>query len=178
MMNLDFEIFKNKFNLVKKITWNDIITKFNFEYGETHDLIHPEHNLPASIGDSFGSTMVLRSANLLTPNIENALQEIKDSNIIPNAHLITDLQFYCSLLNKSTASGMHTDDEDVLIVPCAGTITYLLETNPAEEVKKQTLFPGDAMFMPRGLPHQAVPSEPRITMSLSWKDQIVNKKSF
>ena len=161
-MSMELQTFKNKFKLVQQITWDDIFDKFDYEYRNREKTDTGSYF--SSPADSFLGTLVLRDHDYRTPNIENALKEAQDSNIVPNSNSIDDMQFYCSLSSESLAGSMHSDQEDVLLIQCKGLIKYQFDRESV------TLSPGDALFIPRLLSHKAVVLEPRITMSLSWMD--------
>lgn len=69
---------------------------------------------------------------------------------------------YCSLGAHSSTFGKHRDKADVFFIPMVGTL--VMKVWDSEEYK-YNMTPGDVLYIPAGLDHESIPTEPRASLS-------------
>ena len=112
---------------------------------------------------------VIFGVNRLSENIIKAEEYLKSIGIpLPGFKLISNFVGY------ENTYGVHPDPHDVISFNLLGNVEYRIFYNVAEkdyhtnteeyEYTSYLLRPGDMIYMPKGLVHQVVVSEPRITL--------------
>ena len=143
------EFTENHFEVVKSIDWSDVITKIGFEFkNDTVNFVAKDPKTPP--------TFALHS-NYYPGSIMDAYNEVKE------ALNVTDMHVYTSFGDNSTTYGRHKDKMNVLIVAAIGTVAYNFDDDIS-----YTLKPGDSVLITKGVYHQPVITEPRVTLSFSW----------
>ena len=141
------EYFPNKYNHCKNVSWDDVIAKIDDEFiKKSHKFLPSKDRAP---------TFVLHN-NFLPNTIQIAYNEVQRCDGINEMHI------YASLGRESPTFGNHKDCCDVLIVQSVGKMIYNVED------KMFTLNPGDGLIIPKGVYHNPIVLEPRITLSFSW----------
>lgn len=143
------QFFKDKFESPKLVTWDDVILQISQEFkNKTQKLVVNDLNTPPTIvlhGYSFPKT------------IKDAFFEIHQKEKVNHLHI------YTSFGENSSTFGRHKDSMDVLIVQSIGSVCYSFDNG-----KIYKLNPGDAIFIPKGVYHNPIVLEPRVTLSFSW----------
>ena len=134
----------------KKITWDDVMEKISNEYESKSYLIISKRNV------SFPS-FVLHN-NFFPKSILKSFNEVKNDCNIKILHT------YISFCKESDTFGRHCDEVDVLIVQAIGSVSYEFDSGEC-----YTLYPGDSLFIPKGVYHNPIVNTPRVTLSFSWE---------
>ena len=146
MMNYKF--IPNKYQLCKKVTWEDVINKMDVEiYNQSHKLI---------VDYGIAPTIILHE-DYYPGSISSAFNEVQQDLNIEVLHI------YTSLGRNAKTFGRHCDTMDVVIVQSIGRIYYDFDCGSRVE-----LNPGDALHIPKGIYHNPIVFEPRVTLSFSW----------
>lgn len=140
----------NKWQAPAQVTWADVIKKFDKEACD-----YP-HYVLANPEDSF-SSLVLTSS-FLPDSLNRAFEEVKRTD------QITVLHVYASLTTQSSTFGRHKDSMDVLLVQAIGETGYRFDDG-----RIITLKPNDGLIIKKGIYHEPIISEPRVTLSFSWE---------
>ena len=140
---------KNHFKTVKSVEWSDVIKKLAIEFDTGSVNFIAEHK-------TVPPTFAMHS-NYIPGSISDAYNEVKDATGIDEMHI------YASLGSSSSTYGKHKDTMDVLIVAAIGSIIYKFDNDLS-----YTLDPGDSVFIPKGVYHEPLVVEPRVTLSFSW----------
>jgi len=61
---------------------------------------------------------------------------------------------------------MHRDEETVLLIQGVGEVAYALSNEEASKNSLIQIKTGDALLLPRLIPHKSIPLEPRVTLSI------------
>jgi hypothetical protein len=140
----------NKWVTPAQVTWGDVIKKFDRDSSNysLHVFANPNDNL---------SSLVLTSP-FLPPSIQSAFDEVQKTNEI------TVLHVYASLSSQSSTFGRHKDSMDVLLVQAIGETGYRFDDGTVI-----TLKPNDGLIIKKGIYHEPIISEPRVTLSFSWE---------
>ena len=146
---MDYIVTRNHFEKCKDILWDDVIFKIDFE------ICHNSHKIIISDNETI-PTIVLHN-NFYPKTIQTAFDEVKDKIFIRILHI------YTSFSRDSKTFGRHCDDEDVILVQSKGKTGYKFDNG--EEI---ILSPGDSLFIPKGVYHDPILYEPRVTLSFSW----------
>jgi ribosomal protein L16 Arg81 hydroxylase len=142
---------RSHFRLVKKISWGDVVKKISQEYLlRTLTVLNSDAHSPP--------TFVLHNS-FFPASIRKAYLEVKGKTKAK----AKDLHIYTSLGEGSSTFGRHKDTMDVLIVQAIGCTSYAFDDG-----KVFRLRPGDSLFIPKGVYHEPLVSEPRVTLSFSW----------
>ena len=136
---------KNRYQLAKQITWNDVIRKMENEFELGTCSVHG-HKIP---------TIVLHNENQ-TRTIFDAVKEIENDWTTTSCHL------YTSFAKGSTTFSRHNDDVNVLIVGAIGKVSYKFDDGAIHIVE-----PGDALYIPAGVYHDPDVHSARVTLSIS-----------
>jgi len=129
--------------------WEDIVSKIDNEF------LSQSHRLMSS--DYSGITIILHNG-FYPKSIQESYDEVKKDKNISVLHI------YTSLTSSAPTFGRHCDDVDVLIVQSIGKVAYMFDDNSKVEMN-----PGDSLFIPKGVYHNPIVSEPRVTLSFSWE---------
>lgn len=139
----------NEYELCKNIKWEDVIAKIDLEcYHLNHKLVCDRNSAP---------TIVLHS-DFYPGSIQPAYDEVKSKKGINILHV------YTSFGRNSLTFGRHCDTVDVLLVQSIGKMTYTFD-----DESKVEMNPGDSLLIPKGVYHNPIVSEPRVTLSFSWE---------
>lgn len=132
---------KGHFKKVKEVYWKDVKLKMTDEI---------KQNSGYHIDDD---TQSFVCHNKYVPGtIEPAYKEVN----------MDVMHMYISFSGEAKTFGRHNDTEDVLIVQSIGKMSYMFDNG-----KICTLHPGDSLFIPEGVFHTPIVSEPRVTLSFS-----------
>lgn len=132
---------KGRFKRVKEVSWKDVKLKMTDEI---------KQNSGYHIKDD---TQSFVCHNKYVPGtLEPAYKEVN----------MDVMHIYISFSDKAETFGRHNDTEDVLIVQSIGKMSYMFDNG-----KICTLHPGDSVFIPEGVFHTPIVSEPRVTLSFS-----------
>lgn len=93
-----------------------------------------------------------------TSEIEELRLQIKDSL----NYTLYDCDIYASLSSLYGGTNYHIDEESVFILNCYGKVCYNIYK---EETHSHILEEGDAILIPGGIAHSAIPLTPRISLS-------------
>ena len=147
-MDSNYQYKKSDFNLCKSVEWIDVIEKINNEYlNNTYKILLNDNELPS---------FVLHN-NYYPRTLQSAYNEVEKK------YNIKDMHVYLSFANKSSTFGRHRDTMDVVIVQAIGNMLYLFD-----DETKIMMNPGDSLFIPKGVYHNPIVSEPRVSLSFSW----------
>ena len=146
-MNVKYK--QNHFPFIKDITWDDVIKQMSNEFkNKTHKLVVNDLNIPP--------TIVLHG-------YEHPDTIKKCFDLISIQEKVKHLHIYTSLGENSSTFGRHKDTMDVLIAQSIGSVCYSFDDG-----KIFKLNPGDSIFIPKGVYHNPIILEPRVTLSFSW----------
>ena len=95
-------------------------------------------------------------------SVANITKEVQ--KLFPEKHTFTQ-HIYISMMSNSQNFGRHKDTMSVCIISAQGKITYIVED---EEEITYDLEPGDMLFVPEGMYHTPVVSEPRAIVSIGF----------
>ena len=155
-MKLEPIYLNSRFVICKKVEWGDLISKLNKEYNQkTLKHLHSPEHLP---------TMVMHN-NYFPSTIQDAYAEvIKEITRAGRRQYVdeSDMHIYLSFGADAPTFGAHRDTMDVLLVQSIGRTKYYVEGLSGELV---VLSPGDALYIPKGVEHEAIIMEPRATLS-------------
>ena len=143
-----YQYRKNYFNDCKYVCWEDVIDKINHEHlHNTHKVIAKNNNFPSLVlhNDYYPST------------IQSAYTEVEKK------YNTKELHIYLSFAKGSSTFGRHCDTMDVIIVQSIGSMSYTFD-----DESEVTMNPGDSLFIPKGVYHNPIVFEPRVTLSFSW----------
>jgi len=84
-----------------------------------------------------------------------------------SGHECQNMDVYVSYFAPADTFGRHKDEEDVLIIGVKGRTSYRFDTNACETCMADivTVNPGDALYIPKGMYHEASPKSPRAIFS-------------
>jgi len=145
------EVYKNKFQKAKFVSWDDAIFKLNHDFKIENgcrgimDFFNPQK--PQSY---------VCKTNFYPNTIGYAYSEVETEYRIENMHT------YISFLEDSHTFGMHKDTDNVLIVQSIGSIIYEIDNHGSYKLE-----PGDAITIPKGIEHAPVVLGPRVSLSYS-----------
>ena len=143
-----YQYRRNYFNDCKYVCWEDVIDKINHEY------LHGSHKVIAKNNDF--PSLVLHN-NYYPKTLQVAYDEVRrDCNV-------RELHVYLSFVKRSSTFGRHCDRMDVIIVQSIGSMAYTFDDG-----SEVTMNPGDSLFIPKGVYHNPIVFEPRVTLSFSW----------
>tara|TARA_B100001113_G_scaffold217091_1_gene178079 strand:+ start:200 stop:670 length:471 start_codon:yes stop_codon:yes gene_type:complete len=154
-----YQLLKGEFDYCKDISWNDVINKIDY------DCVHDEYK--SLIKEKTAPTYILESLYL-----PGNLQKVFDR--VCSEYETTKLHVYTSLGAGSPTFGRHKDPLDVLLIQVFGKVSYELDDNkqngPVSLTLPETidLNPGDGILIKKGIYHNPIIKEPRITLSFSW----------
>lgn len=74
---------------------------------------------------------------------------------------------YVNLVANDRDFGRHADGMDVWVWQCIGVSHWFVEERGENDVDKYILEPGDMIYVPRGIPHIAIPQTPRASVTFS-----------
>ncbi|AIX14200.1 araC-type DNA-binding domain-containing protein [Synechococcus phage ACG-2014a] len=138
---------KNKYQLAKQITWDDVIKKMENEFElETCTSQFNSTNAP---------TIILHNGNLPI-SIFNAVKEIEKDWVTSSCHV------YTSFAKSANTFGRHNDNVNVLIVGAIGKVSYKFDDGSEYFVE-----PGDTLYISAGEYHDPVVHSARATLSIS-----------
>lgn len=147
MVNALYKYMPKKYSICKNVSWDDIIKKIN------NECIRQSHRL--LVNDRRESMIVLHN-DFYPGSIKLAFDEVsKDCGV-------NVLHIYTSFSQNPPAFPRHRDKDNVTIVQSFGSIKYGFDDGSIVEMN-----PGDAIYIPMGVYHTPIVSEPRITLSFS-----------
>jgi mannose-6-phosphate isomerase-like protein (cupin superfamily) len=105
-------------------------------------------------------------------NLGVVVHDIQSDKMFVNmefAHYLMDVEqcavsshVYMSFTSQSKSFPPHSDDVDVYLYNALGSINFTVwDPDPIT----YTLVPGDMVYVPKGMQHQSVPLEPRVSIS-------------
>ena len=144
-----YEFIKQGFRECIGITWDDIELQIQDELKRNQCRIVGE--------DSDSLTYILLDNEIRQPNISKVHQIMKDNYSLNVLHVYTSKGY------NGKTFGRHCDDENVLIVQSIGKMEYKFDNGSIV-----CLQPGDGLYIPEGMYHDPISSEPRVTLSFSW----------
>jgi hypothetical protein len=141
---------KNHFQISKTIIWDDVVKKISYEcLNQTNKLIVKENS---------NSPTIILIDNFFPGTIGESFNEVKTEMGVNVLHL------YISFAKNASTCGKHCDHVDVLIVQSIGNVSYKFDNGMV-----YNLTPGDSLFIPKGVYHEPIVHDPRVTLSLSWE---------
>lgn len=144
-----YEILKAEFMECTELTWDAIDTQIDNEI---------QKNTCRIIGDSEEEkTYLLLDSQRFHPTISKIHAIMKDK------YRLTTLHLYVSKNVDAKTFGRHCDNDNVLIVQSIGKMSYKFDNDQVV-----ILTPGDGLHIPKGMYHDPIPIEPRVTLSFSW----------
>jgi quercetin dioxygenase-like cupin family protein len=130
------------------IGWDEVINKISNECeNRTLLTIHKDNVHPT----------VVTHNDYYAGNIKRTIDNIKKHYNFKNMHM------YVSFGKYSTTFGRHNDDVDVLIVQSKGKTSYKFDNGYVCE-----LSPGDSLFIPKGVYHEQIVTEHRVSLSFGF----------
>ena len=73
--------------------------------------------------------------------------------------------YVCRNVNAIHPFGIHTDKVDNLIVQCEGKTKFKVWDIDGNLIQNHVMIPGDAIFIPKSFPHEAITITPRMSVS-------------
>jgi hypothetical protein len=171
----EVKVFRGRFPLHATITWDNIVPLWQQE--RNHDYLRcltPDnfqvHENPIDYEGETDNpdlaleidrqvlipTFITHTQDFLDPNTVNICQEAYDLNL-------KNLHIYSNVLAESFLFKSHRDPYSLLIIQCMGMIQYDFEDDSIHQ-----LYPGDAIYIPRGIYHAPKIFGPRVTFSYNW----------
>lgn len=145
---MNYTYTPNKYNVCKNVSWGDIIQKTNNEcYYQSHRLLTNQRSEP----------LLILSNDFYPGSIQDAFDEVSNDCGVKVLHI------YTSFSENAPTFGRHCDDVDVLIVQSFGRVKYKFDDGSIVQMN-----PGDSIHIPKGIYHEPLVFEPRITLSFSW----------
>ena len=146
---MEVKFTKNHFQKVKNVIWEDVILQISEEFkNKTHRMVVKDLNT--------SPTIVLHG--YFYPNtVAEAFDEVSTQIDVKHMHV------YTSFGENSSTFGRHKDSMDVIIVQSIGSVCYSFDDG-----KIYKLDPGDSIYIPKGVYHNPIVLEPRVTLSFSW----------
>ena len=138
---------KNAYQLVKQITWDDIIKKMENEF-ELETCV-------SYVNPGSAPTIILHNENQ-PKTIYEAVQEIEKDWITNSCHV------YTSFAKSALTFGRHNDKVNVLIVGAIGQVSYKFDDGSTYLVE-----PGDSLYISAGEYHDPIVHSARATLSIS-----------
>lgn len=144
---LEYSIFHNLFPEVDKLRWEDVLNKLDFEV---------KYNKCNLIKKDGTFTAVCLDQEYAPKSVGRFFEVAKNRLGVNIMHI------YVSPYSSEATYGNHVDKMDVFIVAAMGRVSYYVDD------KKITLNPGDGLWLPQGVYHNPIVTEPRVTFSFSW----------
>jgi ribosomal protein L16 Arg81 hydroxylase len=143
-----YEFIKQGFLECTELTWEDIDIQVHNEVQRRKCRI---------VGESYDDlTYILLDYQRFNPNISKIHQKMMDQYNLKVLHI------YTSKNHNGKTFGRHCDNVDVLIVQSIGKMDYRFDDDQVI-----SLQPGDGLYIPEGVYHDPISSEPRVTLSFS-----------
>ena len=127
------------------IPWEDVDHQISKEM---------KNNTCRIIGEE-NPTIILLDQDNYPPTISKIHDKVKYEFSMNHLHV------YVSKDCDAETMGNHRDDVDVLIVQSVGEMIYFVNDHTV------IMRPGDGLFIPKGVDHNPIVTEPRITLSFS-----------
>jgi len=144
-----YEFIKQGFLECVGLTWEDIDLQIQNEVQRRKCRV---------IGESYEDvTYLLLDNQRFQPNITKVHREMIEK------YNLNVLHIYASKNYKGKTFGRHCDNQNVLIVQSIGKMEYKFDDDQII-----CLQPGDGLYIPKGMYHDPISSEPRVTLSFSW----------
>lgn len=177
-----------KINAVPDVpTWNDFIAALNYKFNNPTSDIDKESD--GMFIEHNGKQTDIFIYNQFDPQFWKAVQSESSDNLFPQSdkfisfiqNVIGDcgwtIKSLINFVGNESQYSAHKDSQDVVSWQCIGNVEYRIyedfECNFYEPVdvagKKYRSFllqPGDVIYMPAGVIHQAIVTEPRATLIL------------
>ena len=139
---------KNDCVIASYIGWDEVMNKISNECeNRTLLTIHKDNAHP---------TLVTHN-DYYKGNIHKTINNVKKHYNFKNMHM------YISFGKHSTTFRRHNDDVDVLIVQSIGKTSYKFDNGYVCELK-----PGDSLFIPKGVYHEPIVTEQRVSLSFGF----------
>jgi mannose-6-phosphate isomerase-like protein (cupin superfamily) len=138
---------KNAYQLVKQITWDDVIKKMENEF-ELETCV-------SYVNPTSAPTIILHNENQ-PKSIFDAVKEIEKDWVANSCHV------YTSFAKSALTFGRHNDKVNVLIVGAIGTVSYKFDDGSTYLVE-----PGDSLYISAGEYHDPIVHSARATLSIS-----------
>ena len=138
---------KDAYQLVKQITWDDVIKKMENEF-ELETCV-------SYVNTTSAPTIILHNENQ-PKSIFEAVQEIEKDWVTNSCHV------YTSFAKSALTFGRHKDDVNVLIVGAIGKVSYKFDDGST-----YTVEPGDSLYISAGEYHDPIVHSARATLSIS-----------
>jgi mannose-6-phosphate isomerase-like protein (cupin superfamily) len=139
---------KNDCVIASYIGWDEVMNKISNECeNRTLLTIHKDNAHP---------TLVTHN-DYYKGNIHKTINNVKKYYNFKNMHM------YISFGKHSTTFRRHNDDVDVLIVQSIGKTSYKFDNGYVCELK-----PGDSLFIPKGVYHEPIVTEQRVSLSFGF----------
>lgn len=138
-------VYPFEFHYCTQISWEDV---------DNQILKESKNNTCRIVGEDNPTIILLDYHNYSSP-----ISNIRDRT--KNKCLMGVLHVYVSKNSNAQTMGNHRDDVDVLIVQSIGNMTYIIDNQTI------ILNPGDGLFIPKGVDHNPIVTEPRVTLSFS-----------
>lgn len=91
-----------------------------------------------------------------------AINKVREELSEKTKYKLFDCDIFSSLSTYTGGTPYHVDEESVLILNIFGKVCYNMYR---ENIQSFLLEEGDAIYIPNGLPHSAIPLTPRISLS-------------
>ena len=147
-----YELLKGKFNYCKDIHWNDVIDKIGNEF---------ESQTQRFIFDGKAAPTFVLTNSYFPGSIKNIFEEVNKVMKTKSLHI------YTSLGMGSATYGRHSDTMDVLLIQSIGNVSYIIDDG-CGDYKTVNLTPGDGLIIKKGIYHNPLIKEARVTLSFSW----------
>jgi mannose-6-phosphate isomerase-like protein (cupin superfamily) len=144
----DVIFIKNDCVLASYIAWDEVINKISNESTVgTLLTIHKDKSPPTVVAHN----------DYYIGTIQQTVNYIKKYYNFKNMHM------YVSFGKDSSTFGRHNDDVDVLIVQSKGKTSYKFDSGHVCELR-----PGDSLFIPKGVYHEPIVTEQRVSLSFGF----------
>lgn len=174
-------------------SWNDFIRAMDYKYNNPNPELYDERddNSFFVLNKDKNQPTDIFYYNQFDPQYWNAVRFDNKENLFPQTKLFIDLasnvledkgwhiKALMNFVGNETKYSAHKDNHHVISWQCIGKVEYKIYDNIESPViqslddlvkdvsyKSYILNPGDVIFMPSGVIHEAVVSEPRATLIL------------
>ena len=146
------KVFKNKYPIATKVTWNDAVKKVNFDIdNQSFHALKEDNDVKQERITIVGLT------NYRTPSVQTAYDAV-----FSEFPMIESMFLYISTMKGSDCFDRHNDPEAILLVQCIGSMSYKLDDDSIH-----TINPGDAIYIPSYVYHKPIVNSRRVTMSFA-----------
>jgi hypothetical protein len=160
-------------NIVSDLpSWENFIFNLNYKFNskkisdwsDSRDLILNNNATEVMIYNKL-DLQVRHSVDIGSPNKlftdDKLIKQMQEYSGFPFGNIKTLINFVANEADYY----IHTDDHDVILIQCQGSVEWRIYPSlQSNEYDSYIIEPGDLLFAPKGIVHQAVVFEPRASI--------------